>query len=481
MASVKKNFIYNSVYHILLIIFPLITAPYISRVLGASGIGAFSYTHSVANYFSLFAILGMKNYGNRCVAMSRDNRANLSRTFWSLYFMQVITAGLAVIVYLVYVLLFEQKYELIALLHTIFVLASLFDISWFFFGLEQFKLTVTRGLSIRVLSLILIFVFVKTPDDLGIYTTINVVSTLMTQLAVWPFLKRHVDYVRVTKAEIISHIKPNIILFIPVIAVSLYRVMDKIMLGSMVSDIAQVGFYENTEKIINIPMGLITALGTVMLPRMSNLVVKGDEKSSRMYIESSMLFVMFMGSALTFGIAGIAPVFAPFFFGEEFDICGELITYISPTILFLGWANVIRTQYLVPNKKDASFIISVSLGAVTNLVINILLIPKMGALGAIIGTIAAEFAVALSQTLMVYKYLDIMLYLKNGWFFILFGAIMFTVVRALAAVSSSDVIVLTVQISTGAFIYLALSGAYLILNRKKSVMRLINIFQRKRL
>jgi len=479
VSSVKKNFLYNSVYHILLIIFPLITAPYISRVLGANGVGAFSFTHSVANYFTLFAMLGMKNYGNRCVAMARDDREDLSRTFWSLYYMQLLTAGLAIIAYLAFVFLFEQKYELIALLQTIFVFASLVDISWFFFGMEQFKLTVTRGLLARILSIIMIFVFVKTSDDLWKYTLIMVGSTLVTQLAVWPFLRRHVDFVKVTKAEVLSHIKPNFILFIPVIAVSLYRVMDKIMLGSMVQ-IAQLGFYANTEKIINIPMGLITALGTVMLPRMSNLVVKGDKEASRMYIESSMTFVMFMGSALAFGIAGIAPVIAPFFFGEEFAICGELITWISPTVLFISWANVIRTQYLVPNKKDRSFIISVSLGALVNLVLNTLLIPVLGALGAIIGTIAAEFAVALSQTLMVRKDLDIVQYLKNGWLFILFGAIMFVVVRALAHVSGNAAAVLAIQIGAGALLYLTLSAAYLIISKNKSVMRLLNIFKKKR-
>jgi len=213
---------------------------------------------------------------------------------------------------------------------------------------------------------------------------------------------------------------------------------------------------------------------------MSNLVVKGDKEASRMYIESSMTFVMFMGSALAFGIAGIAPVIAPFFFGEEFAICGELITWISPTVLFISWANVIRTQYLVPNKKDRSFIISVSLGALVNLVLNTLLIPVLGALGAIIGTIAAEFAVALSQTLMVRKDLDIVQYLKNGWLFILFGAIMFVVVRALAHVSGNAAAVLAIQIGAGALLYLTLSAAYLIISKNKSVMRLLNIFKKKR-
>ncbi len=479
MSSVKKNIVYNTVYHILLLIFPLITAPYVSRVLGAGGVGSFSYTHSIAHYFLLFSMVGMKNYGNRCVAMARDDREELSHVFSSLYAMQLITATISIGVYLIFVFVIDKDFKLLALIQTLYVLSSLFDISWFFFGMEQFKLTVTRGLAIRILSIVSVFAFVKTKDDIAIYTLIMAGSTLLSQLALWPFLKANVDIVKPNLNRIKQHIKPNLVLFLPVIAVSLYKYMDKIMLGAMSGEITEVGFYENTDKIISIPLSMITALGTVMLPRMSNLAAKGEVEQSKKYLEVSMLFVVFMGSALAFGIAGIAPVFAPFYFGEEFAITGSLITYMAPTVLFICWANVIRTQYLIPNKMDKEFIISVFLGAIVNLVINASLIPYMGALGAVIGTIVAELVVALSQTYMVRKDLDIKQYFINGCPFLVFGLIMFVMVRLLANVSDRPLITLAIQVILGGLIYLSLSGAYLILTKNTLVMRLFESRKRK--
>lgn len=473
MSSIKKNYSYNVLYQILIMILPLVTIPYISRVLGPSGIGVFSYTQSIANYFLLFAMLGLKNYGNRTIAMVRDDKEKLSNTFWNIYGLQLIVSTTFILMYLLFIVVFEQKYLVISLIQTLFVLQSIFDINWFFFGLEKFKLTVTRNAIIKILSVCCVFLFVRTEDDLLLYTVIMSAGMLLSQLAVWPFVSKYVHFVRISWKEMFSHLKPNLVLFIPVLAVSLYKIMDKVMLGS-ISEIAQVGFYENTEKIINVPMGLIVSLGAVMLPRMSNLVAKGEVNQSKLYIKNSMTFVMFLSSALAFGIAGIAPIFAPFFFGKEFAVTGQLITYIAPTILFISWANVIRTQYLIPNKMDKVYIISVILGAVVNLVLNLLLIPNFGALGAVLGTILAEFTVAFVQTIMVRKELDFILYMKNGFPFLLFGIIMFIIVRICGNIEFSSIIILALQIAIGAIVYLTFSLTYLIITKNQMTIDLLS-------
>jgi O-antigen/teichoic acid export membrane protein len=169
---VKKNFIYNFIYQILILILPLITVPYVSRVLGADGVGTYSYTYSIAYYFMIIAMLGLNNYGNRRIAKVRDNKEDLSKEFWSIYKLQLITSSIMIILYFLYVSLFATKYKLIAFIQILYVASSMLDINWFFFGIEKFKLTITRNTIIKVFSLILIFIFVKNENDLWKYTTI---------------------------------------------------------------------------------------------------------------------------------------------------------------------------------------------------------------------------------------------------------------------------------------------------------------------
>ena len=295
MSSIKKNFSYNILYQILILILPLITAPYISRIIGPEGIGIYSYTYSIVNYFAMFAMLGMSNYGNRTIAKSRDNPNELNKKFSSLYKMQFITAMISTIIYIFYIQFFGKQYEMYYYIQLIYLISTFFNINWLFFGLEQFKLTVIRNTIIKFILTISIFVFVKHKEDLMLYMLILALSNLLSDMALWPFIIKYVKFTRTKVKDVIKHFKPDIILFIPIIAISVYKMMDKIMLGNMVN-IIEVGLYENAEKIINVPLGLITALGTVMLPRISNLVQKGNVEKSIRYIDKSMEFITFLST-----------------------------------------------------------------------------------------------------------------------------------------------------------------------------------------
>ena len=252
MTSLKKNFIYNVVYQMLLIILPLITAPYIARTLGAEGVGIYSYTYSVAQYFLLFAMLGISNHGNRSIAAVREDDCKLSRTFWSIYSIQAFMYVLAIIAYLIYLFAFNVDNKTIVAIQFIYVVSGALDISWYFFGTEQFKITVTRNMIIKIATVILMFIFVHNPGDLAKYTVIMAGGTFLSQAYLWTYIFRQVDVVKVNWIDIKKHIKEVIILFIPVIAYSIYKLMDKIMLGNMTTYM-QVGYYENAGKIINIP------------------------------------------------------------------------------------------------------------------------------------------------------------------------------------------------------------------------------------
>lgn len=450
-------------YQILVMILPLITAPYLARVIGATGTGLYSYSYSIANYFVLFAMLGINNYGNRKIAQVRDDKQKVSEAFWTIYTLQVIMSLLVVLIYIVYIILFLKENQMLFIIQTFYVLSSCFDINWFFFGIEKFKLTVTRNTIIKVISVISIFLLVKTEDDLWIYTFIMAITILITQLSIWPFLRKYVDFVKPKKEEVIKTLKPCIILFIPVIAVSIYRIMDKIMIGNL-SNMEQVGYYEYADKIVNMPIALVNALGTVMLPKMSNLIAKGEKEKSIEYINKSMEFALFLAFPIVFGIIAIADDFVPMFLGMEFMPSVDVLKTLSITIIFIIWANVIKTQYLIPNERERDFIVSVILGAVVNLLFNFIFIPQYGAVGATIGTVFAELSVATYQTFAVIKILPIKKYFHYFGKSLLASSIMFIAVFVVHFIIPNAMLRMCIQVVLGVIIYVVVYRKYIIQN-----------------
>lgn len=472
--SIKKNFTYNFIYQLLILIIPLITMPYVSRIIGAEGVGIYSYVSAISNYFILFSMLGLNNYGNRSIAKVRDDILLLSKTFWEIYFLQILTCLTVIILYISYIFIIRPQYYEFLIIQILFVSSSLLDINWLFFGLEKFKLTITRNIFIKVITVVSIFLLVREEADLLTYIVIISVSSFLSQLALWPYLKKFVIWKKPCISAIFSHIKPNLILFIPVISISLYKIMDKLMLGSF-SNVLQLGYYENAEKINQVQISLATALGTVMLPRMSNLVAKDNMKEYKIIIRNSMQFVMFLSMALCFGIMSISKEFIPIFLGGEFEESIKILNVLAPAGIFVSWANVIRTQYLIPNSNDRVYVISVILGAITNLIFNIIFIPKLGAVGAAIGTLVAECTVMLYQTISTRKLLDINQYIKDSTIFILSGIIMLLFVRVVSRYVNNSIPGIIIEILAGAFIYLIIILAYFVIFNKKRLDYLVDI------
>lgn len=398
MKQVNKNIILNITYQILIYIVPLITVPYISRVLGANNIGVYSYTYSIAYYFMMLGMLGINNYGSRKIAKS-DGIKNKSINFIEIYRIQFILSITMLSIYIIYIGLFSVNYKTIMLIQAINIISVVFDINWFFFGIEQFKLTVIRNVIIKVLTLVFIFSFVKNSEDLWIYTLIMSLSTFTSQIYLWIILKKFIKYEKVKLKESFKHIKKIVILFIPVIAYSIYKVMDKTMIG-FISGPTDLGYYENAEKIINIPISIITALGTVMIPHMSK-----NEKNEDFF--KKILYVLNIGLILIvpifFGLLIVGKDFAIVYFGKAFEKSGILIEILAITTIFVYLANVIRTTYLIPKEKDNIYIFSTIIGAIINLISNIIFIPKYGSIGACFGTISAEFFVFFYQFMRIRK------------------------------------------------------------------------------
>ena len=215
------------------------------------------------------------------------------------------------------------------------------------------------------------------------------------------------------------------------------------------------------EKIINIPMGIITALGTVMLPRMSNIIANGDKKKGDDYIRISAKLVTLLSSAIAFGLMGVSSILAPVFFGNEFIACGEIIRLLSITVFFIAWANVIRTQYLIPNKKDSIYLTSTMVGAIFNLIINWILIPKYQANGAAFGTIVAEFSVMLVQIISVKNELPMRKYIMSYTPILIVGLVMAVLVNKIGVRLGVSLSTLAIQIIVGGFFFCIASLACL--------------------
>ena len=285
-------------------------------------------------------------------------------------------------------------------------------------------------------------------------------GSFISQSVVWLFLRKYVTFVKPSLKEMKTHIMPMLVLFIPVVAISLYKVMDKIMLGYL-CEMEEVGYYENAEKAINIPNSIIGAFGAVMLPKMSNLMKNGSTNQSRKYMNYSMEYVMLLASGLSFGLCAVASDFSVVFWGNDFEACGPLIEVLAFTVPFLAFANVIRTQYLIPTRRDKEYSVSVFVGAGVNLLLNLLLIPRYGALGAAFGTLFAEIAVCVVQTLSVKKELPILQYLLKSVFFLGFGMLMFIFVKFRASSNGTGVLGLCLEIVKGVIVYGILSVLYL--------------------
>jgi len=459
LSSTKKNFLYQILYQVLISILPFITSPYISRILGAENLGTYSYVYSIITFFILFANLGINNYGNRLIAKSRENNIKLSKEFTSLFILHLLLSILTSIIYMVFVIIFVTEDKTIYIIQSLFLIANMIDISWLFFGLEKFKLTVTRNSIIKIMTVILVFIVVKSSNDLWKYTAIMSLGTLFSQITLWGFVKKYTKFTKVKLKDLISHIKPMLMLFVAALAIVVFSYTDKIMLGRM-SEMAQLGYYENAYKLIEFPVGFITALGTVMLPKISNLLSKKDDNKAKEYIGLSMKCSMFAASIIFWGILSIAKEFSYLFWGKEFLMSGIIIQYLSICIILMSWNGVIRTQYLIPNEKDKKYLIAVLISAVVNVIINYILIPKYGGIGAAIGTVCSYFTIFIIQNVFVIKTLPLKEYISKsiGYFFI--GAIMFHIINLINMNTEYSVISLITKILIGGCVYLLLLIIY---------------------
>ena len=471
MKSLKQNLIYQGAYQLLMVISPLITSPYIARTLGNEMYGVYSYYYSIAYYFGIFAILGLANYGNRTIAkVKAEGKEQLSKTFLQMLIMQICMLVLVSSVYFVSVPFWGGEYKFNAAIEWMYILSVGLDISWFYFGIEEFETTTQRSFIVKIGIIVCILLFVKNPSDLNKYTFIMAGGMLISSIILWVQLPKYTVHEKVSVNDVVQHIKPNLVLFVPVVSLALFHYTDKIMLGAM-STWQELGYYTNSDKIVNIPMGLINGLGVVMLPRISALSVSIESNKIEKYVNKSIVLSLWAGMALCFGIKAVDTDFIPLFFGKGYARCTELLEWLSVVIIIKAISNVLRTQYLIPMEKDREFNISVIAAAIVNVIFNYILIPIYGAMGAVIGTLVAESIVLILYSYFSKEIIDLKKVLLPGLLFLIAGIIMNIALEILKnrIPMKSLFVRLVLEVCIGGIIYCTITILGMILSKKIKV------------
>lgn len=454
--KVEKNYIYNLIYQIVVLLLPIVTTPYLSRTLGAEAIGMYTYVFSIVTYFNLFGTLGMSMYVQREIAYLQEDKEKRSKVFLEIYTLRAITITISMILfYLIFANNAEfSKYYNILLLD---MLITIFDTSAFFYGIEEMKTIVKAHFSIRIFIIVCMFLFIKQPSDLTKFLIINVLANLCGNLTLLVNLHKYICKVDVKSLNLIKHLKPTIILFIPQIASQIYTVLDKTMLGAMVSNKSELGFYEQAEKTVKIFLNIITALGIVMAPKIANKYSKGENEGIKKDITNSLNFVYFLSLPLAFGIVAVAKDFVLLFLGNEFYKSIYIIYILSPIILIIGIGNVIGMQYLFPTKKQLQYNISVIIGAIINLILNFIFIPKLFSIGAALATIFAELTVTGIQIFFIRKEFNIKKILTMSLKYFITALFMYAIIVSLnkfVLVNLSLIVRMMIDFVLGIAIYL---------------------------
>ena len=384
--KVLKNYAYNLSYQLLVIILPIITTPYVTRVFSSDDLGTYGYFNSIVTYFILLATLGVANYGTKVIS---GHRKEIEKNFWGIYSLQLGATFLSLTLYGLLCLALPFMQNPVAYILGLSLVSKGLDISWLFQGLEDFRKITARNITVKLVGVISIFLFVKSANDLYLYVFLLTIFELLGQLSMWlparEFIGRphfDIEYAR-------HHLKPVILLFLPQVAISLYVTLDRTMLGALAST-KDVGIYDQALKLVNILLTLVTSLGSVMLPRVAHLLATGDHKAVNRMHEISFLIYNLVIFPIMAGMLIVNDDFVQFFLGQDFQDARYAIAIMVFRMFFIGWTNIMGIQILIPHNKNKEFMMSTTVPAIISVGLNLLLLPKLGYIGAAIVSVLTE-------------------------------------------------------------------------------------------
>lgn len=398
IRSIKYNFVMNLILTASNFLFPLITFPYVSRVLQVEANGIIAYVTSIVSYFSLVASLGIPTYGIRAAATVRDDKRKLSKVVQELLIINIVLVGLVLIIY--FIMLFTVPsmlvYRELFYINAIGIILNVLGVNWFFQAIEQYDYITVRSIIFRVLSIALMFIFVHQPSDYIIYGLILVLSSAGSNILNFKRLFKYITLKKQDKYEFVPHFKPILILFAQSLVISIYTNLDLIMLGS-IKDSYEVGLYTAATKLKLILLSVVNSLGNVLLPRMSYYVKRNMKEQFERVMAQALNFTLFISLPLAIFFTLNANESLLILAGEQYLGAVLSMQFLTIAVIPIGITGVLGIQVLTPLEKEKYLLISVIVGAVIDLLLNFILILSYGSSGAAFATMIAEFAVLLVQ------------------------------------------------------------------------------------
>lgn len=396
--SIKTNYIFSLINTISSFAFPIITFPYASRIMLADGIGLVNFYQSIIQYISLFTCLGIPMYAIREIAKVRNNPHECSKVALEILLLHLFLTFVGyLIVYLLclYVTKIQANIPLFLILSLTLIMNTI-GCEWFYQGYEDFKYITIRGLIVKTVAMLLLFTLVKDQSDILWYGGYCVIGVLGGNFFNFIRLHKFIHIEPIRDLHPLRHLKPALHIFLLNLIISLYVNLNSVMLGFL-KGAESVGFFAAATKLSQMILGIASALGTVMLPRLSNLIANREIAEFNRLSQKAIQFMFAISLPLSLGCFWIAPYIIPIFCGETYYPAIGTLRIISPIIFFIGISGVLGIQILYPQGQENKVIICTAIGAVINFGLNLFLIPLWSHLGAAVSTLLAEAAVTLSM------------------------------------------------------------------------------------
>lgn len=404
--SLSANFIFNLISQILLLLIPLATAPYLARILGVEINGRISFSSSIVTYFTLISNFGFTTYGQREIAKYQDDKEKRSYILWELFIIRFIFTCASMVVFLLIfcVNVFDEKYKLFLLIQSILVVSCAFDPTFFYQGMENFKGIAIRNIVVKLVCLVLIFLFVKTKEDAWIYVLINALSTLAAAFAMWPFIFKNVSKIDLRKLHVWRHFTPALMIFLPTLAITIYSVLDKTMIGILANNSDyENGCYDKAYQLNGMMLLLVTVISPVMIPRNAHDYAVGNNEEVKSHLEFSLNYTWLIGTPLIVGVSVLCYSLSAWFLGPGYDEVPLLLQIMSVRFVLSGIGVTFGDQLFIVIGKEKYCTIATTAAAVLNLLLNFIFIPLWGATGAAITTALSELTVAAILTIIALR------------------------------------------------------------------------------
>lgn len=425
MNKILKNYIYNFLYQIFILLIPLITVPYLARTLGASNIGVYSYINSISNLIVNIGLLGLYDYSVRQIAYFREDKNETSRIFIEIMLLRVIF--IFPITFIYFYLATKTGYKILFLYYYPWILANILDSSWFFIGIEKMKVTCLKNFLAKFIGVVAIFLFVKEQRDILKYIYILSLSTFFSNIIIYRQLWKELNLknrFKIGIKNLLFHLKESLKFFGPQIALLVYTQVDRIMIPIITKDTLGVGFYDQAEKLIQIPMSIITVISTVMMPRLASEYKKGNLEKVNYYLIKTSKYMLMMSFPLMFGILTISEEFVPWYLGREFLPVIKALILLVPIILSNTILGLVGKQYFTAINELKILFFSYILTGVANIVLNIIFILKYNWYGSIFSTLISSYLCVFLQLIELKKRLKLNFLLKYSSRYCIYSFIM---------------------------------------------------------